>query len=355
MSNLIKDITRESWLLNTFPEWGTWLNEEIEAEEIKKNTFALWWLGCMGLWLKTDDDTHLCMDLWCKTGKQTKQEKLMKKQHQHQRMIGCVNLQPNLRNSPCVIDPFAIKNLHALLATHDHSDHIDPNVAAAVIQNCDDSVPFIGPESCVALWTQWGVPESRCKTVVPGDLVKIRDVEIVVLESFDRTELVTSSSPQRLKGTMPMDMNRKAVNYLIKTSGGNLYHAGDSHYSNYFAKHGNDHSIDVAVGAYGENPRGMTDKLTSVDILRMAESLNAKVVIPLHHDIWTNFQADTREILMLWELKQRRLRYTFMPFIWQVGGKFIYPRDKDIIEFQHRRGFEDAFAIEPDLPFPSML
>ena len=26
----VKDITRESWILSTFPEWGTWLNEEIE-------------------------------------------------------------------------------------------------------------------------------------------------------------------------------------------------------------------------------------------------------------------------------------------------------------------------------------
>jgi L-ascorbate 6-phosphate lactonase len=26
----IDQITRESWVLSTFPEWGTWLNEEIE-------------------------------------------------------------------------------------------------------------------------------------------------------------------------------------------------------------------------------------------------------------------------------------------------------------------------------------
>ena len=26
----IETITRESWILNTFPEWGSWLNEEIE-------------------------------------------------------------------------------------------------------------------------------------------------------------------------------------------------------------------------------------------------------------------------------------------------------------------------------------
>ena len=124
-------------------------------------------------------------------------------------------------------------------------------------------------------------------------------------------------------------MDEKAVNYLVKTPGGNLYHSGDSHYSNYYAKHGNDHGVDVALGSFGENPRGVTDKMTSVDILRMAECLNAKVVIPIHHDLWTNFQADPREILVLWEMKKDRLQYQFKPFIWQVGGKFVYPADKD--------------------------
>lgn len=30
----IDEVTRESWILNTFPEWGTWLNEEIEEEVV---------------------------------------------------------------------------------------------------------------------------------------------------------------------------------------------------------------------------------------------------------------------------------------------------------------------------------
>ena len=49
----VKDITRESWILNTFPEWGTWLNEEIEEEVVPKNNFAMWWLGNCGVWIKT--------------------------------------------------------------------------------------------------------------------------------------------------------------------------------------------------------------------------------------------------------------------------------------------------------------
>lgn len=350
----VSEITRESWILATFPEWGTWLNEEIEREEVKSGSFAMWWLGCTGIWLKTENGTNIVTDLWCNTGKKTHGSGMMKQGHQHMKMIGCQKIQPNLRNVPCVIDPFAMKNVDALLATHDHSDHIDINVAAAILQNCPDC-RFIGPENCVNKWVEWGVPAERCTIVRPGDSVKVKDVTIKALESFDRTELVTVPAHVTLKGTMPQDMDVRAVNYLFETPGGNLYHSGDSHYSNYYAKHGNDHKIDVALGSFGENPRGMTDKLTAIDMLRMAECLNCQTVIPIHHDIWTNFKADPYEILVLWKMRRHRLQYKFKPFIWEVGGKFLWPQDKDRLQYMYDRGFEDAFAVEPDLPFKSML
>lgn len=351
----VDEITRESWILKNFPEWGTWLNEEIEEEMVAPGSVAMWWLGCTGIWLKTEGNTNLCIDYWTKHGKKTKQNKLMKEQHQHQRMIGCLKLQPNLRNVPCVLDPFGIKQVDAILSTHHHGDHIDENVAAAVLQNCGPEVKFIGPKACVELWTGWGVPVDRCIEVKPGDTVTVGDTEIVALDAFDRTELVTAPKGVVLKDKPVQEMDLLAVNYLIKTPGGNVYHSGDSHYSNYYAKHGNDHKIDVAFGSYGENPRGMTDKMTSVDILRMAECLNCEVVIPIHHDIWTNFQADPMEIKVLWQMRKDRLKYKFKPYLWQVGGKFTYPQDKDELEYHYPRGFEDAFAIEPDLPFKSLL
>lgn len=351
----VDEITRESWILKNFPEWGTWLNEEIEEEDVKEGTVAMWWLGCTGIWLKSQGGTNLCIDYWTKHGKKTQQNKLMKEQHQHQRMIGCLKLQPNLRNVPCVLDPFGIKEVDAILSTHHHGDHIDENVAAAVLQNCGPEVKFIGPQACVELWTGWGVPADRCITVKPGDTVSVGDTEIVALDAFDRTELVTAPKGVVLKGNPVQEMDLLAVNYLIKTPGGNVYHSGDSHYSNYYAKHGNDHKIDVAFGSYGENPRGMTDKMTSIDILRMAECLNCEVIIPIHHDIWTNFQADPMEIKVLWQMRKDRLKYKFKPYLWQVGGKFTYPTDKDELEYHYPRGFEDAFAIEPDLPFKSLL
>ena len=57
------------------------------------------------------------------------------------RMCGGKKLQPNLRVAPFVLDPFAIKEVDAIISTY---DHIDVNVAA-VLKNCSNNVPFIGP------------------------------------------------------------------------------------------------------------------------------------------------------------------------------------------------------------------
>ena len=55
-------------------------------------------------------------------------------------------------------------------------------------------VPFIGPKKSVELWQKWGVPEDRCIYVKPGDTIKIKDLEIVALDSLDRTCIVTTDS-----------------------------------------------------------------------------------------------------------------------------------------------------------------
>ncbi len=355
MANNINEVTKESWILSTFPEWGTYLNEEIKETIVEEKTVSMWWLGCTGIWIKSEKGTNILCDLWCGTGKQSHGNGLMKKGHQMMRMSGVQKMQPNLRTQPFVIDPFAIEDVSALVVTHIHSDHLDINTAAAVNTNCPDA-KFIGPQEVVNTWIKWGIPKEKTIVVHPGDQVTIKDINIVALEAFDRTALITSDNPEEvLKGSVPQDMDEIAVNYLFETSGGNIYHAGDSHYSNMFAKHGNEHKIDVCLGAYGENPRGITDKVTSVDMLRMAESLNAKVVIPVHYDIWANFMADPKEITEIWKFKKDRLRYQFKPYIWQVGGKFTYPTNKDDLEFNFYRGFDDAFSIENDTPFTSFL
>lgn len=350
----IQDVTYENWVKSVFPEWGTWLNEEIEEKEVDKGSFAMWWLGCTGIWLKTHEGTNIVMDLWNASGKRTHGNGKMRPGHQMNRIAGVSEVQPNLRNIPFVIDPFAIKNVDALVVSHIHSDHLDI-VTAGCIANQTDA-KFIGPKEVVETWIGWGVPEDRCIIVRPGDEVEVGSVKVIAVESFDRTALVTIDDPEeKIAGKMPQDMDDIAVNIIFETSGGNIYHGADSHYSVMFAKHGKEHDIDVALINYGENPPGIMDKMTSVDVLRMAEALKCKVVIPLHWDVWTNFYSDPEEVVKLWEYKKDRLKYDFQPYVWQVGGQYNYPQDQDHIHFMFNRGFHDAFEGENDLPFPSFL
>lgn len=351
----LEEITRDSWILSTFPEWGTWLNEEIDSTVVEKNTFAMWWLGCTGIWVKTEHGTNISIDYWCGSGKRSHAKQYIDPEHQMARMCGGVKMQPNLRAVPAVIDPFAIRQLDAVLASHTHTDHIDINLAAAVLKNIEAPIPFIGSKFATDLWRDWGVPESRLVTVRPGDSVRVKDIEVHAVESYDRTILITNPPAGDLTGHLPADMDERAVSYVIQTPGGTIYHSGDSHYSNGYAKHGNEFDIDVGFGSFGENPRGVTDKMTAVDLLRMGEALNCKVIIPYHHDIWTNFQADTNEILVLYHMRKNRLQYQFKPYIWQVGGKFVYPDDKDKLEYHYPRGFDDCFTRPINLPFPSFL
>lgn len=349
----VDELTREKWIMGAFPEWGTWLNEEIDEQVVAPGTFAMWWLGCTGLWIKSENHTNIAIDLWFGNGKRSKKAKEMDQFHQMRNMTGGRMTQPNLRAAPIVYDPFHVTAVDAVLSTHYHNDHIDPFFAAAVLQNCDQNVPFIGPQKSVEKWQSYGVPAGRCQIVKPGDIIKVQDCEIIVLDSFDRTCLVTAD--EDIKNTCPNDMDEKAVNYLIKTPAGSVYHSGDSHYSTYFAKHGKEYDIDIAFGSYGENPAGNQDKMTSVDILRMAEALRCKVVIPFHYDVWTNFKADPAEITMLYRFKKDLLEYQFTPFIWDVGGRYIWPLDKNKKQFHYRRGFEDCFTDEPNVPFRSIL
>ena len=43
------------------------------------------------------------------------------------------------------------------------------------------------------------------------------------------------------------------------------------------------------------------------------------------------------------------------PYIWQVGGKFVYPDNKDDRHFMFERGFEHAMEEEPNVYFKSFL
>lgn len=355
----ITEITKDDWYHAIFPEWGTWLNEEIDQTVVEPGTFAAWWLGCTGIWLKTENNTNICIDYWVGRGKFTQDWSkyppiLAGPDFQLNRMVGGKQRFPNTKMIPCVLDPFEVQHIDAVFVTHSHRDHIDPYVAAA-IHNKFPEVPFYGPKFVTDTWLEWGLPEEVIHTVKPGDEIKVKDTTVVVLDSFDRTVFLTAPRSGALAGYCPDDMDIRSVNYLAKTPAGSFYHSGDSHFSNYYLRHGKQHQIDVAIASFGENPPGLTDKMTSIDVLRMAENLRCKTIIPVHYEVWSNMMADPNEIDVLYDMRKDRLDYKFTPFIWQVGGKFTFPNDVGKRHFMFERGFQTAMEEEPNLYYKSFL
>ena len=67
----IEKIDRDQWLRDVFPEWGTWLNEEIEETKVPEGKFIMWWLACTGIWVKTPGDANFTVDFWVGRGLST--------------------------------------------------------------------------------------------------------------------------------------------------------------------------------------------------------------------------------------------------------------------------------------------
>ncbi len=347
------ELDRDSWLRNCFPQWGTYLNEEIEETTVPAGKLKMWWLGCTGVWMKTENGTDLAVDFWAQRGGHSKKTLPAEERAGQQltRMTGSVLRPTFLRVSPQVIDPFAVNKLDAHLSTHIHRDHLCPYTAAAAAKNTN--AVFIGPKMSGDTWAEWGVPESRIVRMKPGDSYKLNDIEILAVESFDRTALITPPPEGDLRGKMPPDMDERAINYVIKTPGGTVYHSGDSHYCNYFSKHGKDHDIDVCFVSWGENGPGITDKVNSVDTLRVAWSLGAKVLIPIHWDLWACQQPDPAELK--WLYNHNKHLYDFNLFMWKIGGMFTYPDDAAKGQYQYPKSEERFFEVEPNIPFLSFL
>jgi L-ascorbate 6-phosphate lactonase len=59
--------------------------------------------------------------------------------------------------------------------------------------------------------------------------------------------------------------------------------------------------------------------------------------------------------MMLYQYRKDLLEYQFHPFIWDVGGKYVYPDDINKTRYHYPRGFEDCFEEEQNIPFRSML
>jgi L-ascorbate 6-phosphate lactonase len=313
-----RPMNRDIWLKEVFPEWGTFLNYEIEHFEVKGKKGVCWYLGGPSYAIKSRQGAVFTVDLYagpslftdrsyCGVCKQSGAEKI------HW-----------MRINPHVIDPWKFKRWDAVFITHQHQDHMDFYTIQAALQT--SHAKFVAPPKAAYLMkTKMGVPEDRIIVAEWGKSIKFEDMEVVFAPNFDVTVIHTGVDT-------PMPFKECTVTYIFKTEGGNFAFLGDTHYHNGYKMVGDEHEIDMMTVNMGNNAPGYTDKASPWDLWRMAEALNAKVVIPMHWDNWANCyeEPDLLEYIIA-----KKSRGKIKTVVLHPGARYVHPDDQDIGRYMY--------------------
>jgi L-ascorbate 6-phosphate lactonase len=315
--NTDRPIDRVRWAMECFPEWGRFLNRQIEQTKVPKGGYAFWWTGGMGFVLKSPGGAVLLVDNYAGPAHYTEYAYCGVC-----RTTGSPTIDW-LRLNPQVIDIFGFETLDGVFCSHQHADHTDIYTLKATTQTSD--CPFYAPLSSVERMRNFQVPEDRIHLVRPGESYKIKDVQVDILPNYDRIATLTGGPGVKVEPGMRRPYDDVSVTFFFKIGGHNFCHLADSLFQNAYVTF-QKYDIDVLSLNIGYNAPGGTDKMTPYDAVRVAEAVGAKVLMPMHWDNWGNTCVDPEEVNWIAKRHVPDLKV----IIPQWGVQWMYPGQADI-------------------------
>ena len=269
-------------------DWGDWLPRAVADAD--PDGVAIWYLGCNGFAL-TDGETTLFVDPYLGPGDPPR----------------------TIRMIPVPFDPTDVEAADAVLATHEHTDHVHGPSQAPILERTGATLH--APDDSLAVarederWTdEWNVDDDQFDEVAEGDTFEIGDFTIHVEDAHDPD------------ATHP-------VSYAIEHPAGTFFHGGDTKPSEAFERIGEEYDVDLAALAFGSVGR-IPDKQTHEParkrwysdengVVEIAAALRADRLLPTHWDMWKGLTADPTALH-------------------HHVGSFTYPQALDIVEIGDR-------------------
>jgi L-ascorbate 6-phosphate lactonase len=244
-------------------DWSDWLLRAVEDAD--PETVAVWYLGCNGFIVKGNEGTTVYVDPY----------------------LGLGDPPRTVRMIPVPFDPTDVREADAVLATHEHTDHVHGPSQAPILERT--GATYYGPDESLAVtreeeWTdEWEVADEQIREVEEGDTVEIGEFTVHVEPAHDPD----AAHP---------------VSYVFEHESGTLFHGGDTKPGEQLAEIGERYDIDLGILAFG-SVGNIPDKETREpkrtkwyadenEVVEAANALQFDRLLPSHWDVWKGLTAD---------------------------------------------------------------
>jgi len=267
-------------------DWGDWLPRAVADAD--PEGLAIWYLGCNGFVLKSPGAT-LFVDPY----------------------LGLGDPPRTVRMIPVPFEPTDVEAADAVLATHEHSDHVDGPSQAPIVATT--GATYYGPDASIetaraADWTdRWDVHPEQFESVAEWDEFEVGDLSITVTPANDPDA-------------------EHPVGYCFEHDAGTFFHGGDAR-PGAFDEVGDRFDVDLAAlafGSVGHIPDKETREPTRTrwyndenQIVEAATELGADRLLPTHWDMWKGLTADPTAL-------------------YEHARSFSHPRTLEIVEIGDR-------------------
>ena len=248
---------------------GEALLADIRTASRNDHHFRLWWLGQSGFLLQWKGE-HLLFDPYLS-------DSLTKKYADTDK--------PHVRMTEIPVDPARLTFIDVCTSSHNHTDHLDADTLNP-LRHANPGMKFIIPEANRAFVAD----RLGCD---PAWLTGMNDGESITAGAFHITA-VPAAHEQIERDELGRS---KYLGYVVKFGSWTVYQPGDTMLYDGMVARLRPFRIDVALlpinGAAPE--RRVAGNLSSREAVKLGKQIGAKLVIPMHYDMFTFNTAPAAE------------------------------------------------------------
>ena len=217
------------------------------------------------------------------------------------------------RAIPICVEPGAISHAAAIICTHEHADHTDPDTVLPMASASPSAPVFASPQGRDIL-LEAGLAAERIVLPALGATQTVGDLRITAVPAAHYDFEVDAEGHARWMG------------FLIEAGGVTLYHAGDTILFPELLEALRRRRIDLALLPINGRDffREQDQIVGNFNVREVAELCNVlepKVLIPMHNDLFAANRVPSFELVA--ELERVRPRQSF--HFLQPGEIFVYP------------------------------